>query len=97
MIKLKDIINELGINKTSLFDRLKEDGDYLISWNSNGTVETEKIKILGFDGDEDEYWANIVILSNLKKWRKILDLDITQNPWIQLFPEDLISLKPLND
>ena len=98
-IKLNNKINELGINKTSLFDRLEEDGDYLISWNSNGTVETEKIKVLQFDGDEDEKWANIQILSNLKKWNKILGFegDLDQTPWIQLFPEDLISLKPLND
>lgn len=90
---------ELQTNKPSLFNRLKEDGYYLISWNNNGTIETEKIKVLGFDGDEEEYWVNIQILSNVKKWNKLLGFegDLDQIPWIQLFPEDLINLKPSND
>lgn len=92
-------LNELGINKTSLFNRLEEDKDYLISWDDNGTIQTEKIKVLEFDSDEDGKWVNIQILSNVKKWNKILGFegDLNQTPWIQLFPEDLISLKPLND
>jgi hypothetical protein len=94
-----DDLAELQINKPSLFNRLKKNGDYLISWDDNGTIQTEKIKVLEFDGDEDEYWANIQILSNVKKWNKILGFegDLDQTPWIQLFPEDLISLKPSND
>lgn len=106
MISLLKIINELEINKPNFlkFEDLKEDDIIEITFSNNVTGEKRtEIGEVNLDSDNNEKWINFNPLTNIDYWRHELELfgEEDENPWFQIFPENIISMKkakrPINE
>ena len=94
--QLAGIITEIRVNKPGNipFEDLEIGRKYNLTWNDGGSEENEDIKIVDFDSDDTENWAMIDILTDRDKWEEKTGSEPGEHVIIQLFPEDIISIRP---